>query len=238
MTLEHDLLQLARDAMRSLMTGRDFGTGQTGHYLNIISRIEDELAKPEQTIVPFPSFMRKRIEEAIENAINPKGMSTHDGKATVLASDLHRMLLVVDLAAKQLAKQQFYPDWDMLQPYHERIKELEAELAKREQEPFKPDWVSYRQGLVDGAAQPEQEPVAWMVRDQVDGCRYPSALKNPAGSINGESQPLYAAPPRKEWVGLTDDEVDACFEDHGWASSAMYHMVVHAIEAKLKEKNT
>ena len=36
------------------------------------------------------------------------------------------------------------------------------------------------------------KPVAWMVRDQVDGCRYPSALKNPAGSINGESQPLYA----------------------------------------------
>ena len=45
-------------------------------------------------------------------------------------------------------------------------------------------------------AQPEQEPVAWMVRDQVDGCRYPSASKNPAGSINGESQPLYTAPPR------------------------------------------
>jgi hypothetical protein len=47
MNLEHDLLQLARDAMRSLMNGRDFGTGQTGHYLNIISRIEDELNRPQ-----------------------------------------------------------------------------------------------------------------------------------------------------------------------------------------------
>jgi len=55
-------------------------------------------------------------------------------------------------------------------------------------------------------AQPEQEPVAWMVRDQVDGCRYPSALKNPAGSINGESQPLYTAPPRKPWQGLTSED--------------------------------
>jgi hypothetical protein len=35
---------------------------------------------------------------------------------------------------------EFYPDWDMLQPYHERIAELEAQLA-----------------------QPEQEPVAWAV---------------------------------------------------------------------------
>ena len=36
------------------------------------------------------------------------------------------------------------------------------------------------------------KPVAWMVRDVVDGLRYPSSLKNPGGSIKGESQPLYA----------------------------------------------
>jgi|694.fasta_scaffold30562_11 hypothetical protein len=58
----------------------------------------DELAKPEQATVPFPSFMRKRIEEAIDSAINPKGMSVHDGKATVYASDLQRMIAVIDLA--------------------------------------------------------------------------------------------------------------------------------------------
>jgi hypothetical protein len=60
--------------------------------------LRDELAKPEQAIVPFPSFMRKRIEEAIDNAISPKGMSVHDGKATVYASDLQRMIAVIDLA--------------------------------------------------------------------------------------------------------------------------------------------
>jgi hypothetical protein len=100
MTLEHDLLQLASDAMRSLMNGREFATGQTGHYLNIIRRIEDELnrPKPDPIIVPFPSFMRKRIEEAIDLAINPKGMSVHDGKAMVYASDLQRMIAVIDLA--------------------------------------------------------------------------------------------------------------------------------------------
>ena len=55
MTLEHDLLQLARDAMRLLMNGRHFGTGQTGYYLNIIRRIEDELnrPKPEQEPVAW-----------------------------------------------------------------------------------------------------------------------------------------------------------------------------------------
>jgi hypothetical protein len=47
MTLEHDLLKLARDAMRLLMNGRHFGTGQTGYYLKIISRIEAELSRPK-----------------------------------------------------------------------------------------------------------------------------------------------------------------------------------------------
>jgi hypothetical protein len=77
----------------------------------------------------------------------------------------------------------------------------------------------------------KQEPVAWMVRDQVDGCRYPSALKNPASSINGESKPLYTAPPSKQWVGLTDDEI-ALYDKRLSGSS-----VARDIEAKLKEKN-
>jgi hypothetical protein len=82
-------------------------------------------------------------------------------------------------------------------------------------------------------AQFEQEPVAWMVRDQVDGCRYPSALKNPAGSINGESQPLYTAPSRKEWVGLTDHDIELTFLISGFTAKNF----AHAIEAKLKELN-
>ena len=79
----------------------------------------------------------------------------------------------------------------------------------------------------------KQEPVAWMVRDQVDGCRYPSALKNPASSINGESKPLYTAPPKREWVGLTEEEKQAAYlKIDAWSAC------VDFIEAKLKEKNT
>jgi hypothetical protein len=79
----------------------------------------------------------------------------------------------------------------------------------------------------------KQEPVAWMVRDQVDGCRYPSALKNPASSINGESKPLYTAPPKRQWVGLTDEEID-------WILGLAYAddmELIKTIETKLKDKN-
>ena len=55
-------------------------------------------AQPEQFVVAFPSFMRKRIEHALKDAIHPKGMSSHDGKVKVLVSDLSRMLLVIDSA--------------------------------------------------------------------------------------------------------------------------------------------
>jgi uncharacterized coiled-coil protein SlyX len=57
---------------------------------------------------------------------------------------------------QKLAKQEFYPDWDMLKPFHERIAELEAQLAKPEQasnEP--PDYVEpptsdYHNGWEEG----------------------------------------------------------------------------------------
>lgn len=57
-------------------------------------------------------------------------------------------------------------------------------------------------------------------------------------------QPLYTAPPRKEWVGLTEDEISTLraifietpkeFRDrpYGWAIA-----FARAVEAKLKEKN-
>jgi hypothetical protein len=43
---------------------------------------------------------------------------------------------------------------------------------------------------------------------------------------------------KREWVGLTDEEIDSYFENHGWSPSEDYYPVIKDIEAKLKEKNT
>ena len=43
--------------------------------------------------------------------------------------------------------------------------------------------------------------------------------------------PLYTAPPKREWVGLTDGEMEALFLNEDGVRFARY------IEAKLKEKN-
>jgi hypothetical protein len=101
------------------------------------------------------------------------------------------------MTAPPKPSQEFYPDWDTLQPFYERIAELEKELAKPEQESFKPDWANYRQGLADGAAQPEQEPVAWAVL-RPDG--RVKLLSHQIGvEVDLKWTPLYVAPPRKEW---------------------------------------
>jgi hypothetical protein len=64
-------------------------------------------------------------------------------------------------------------------------------------------------------------------------------LKKPS-TIYSKPRPLYAAPPRREWVGLTDEEIDEIsrvvigFNSlSGWENEFGL-----AIEAKLREKNT
>ena len=73
------------------------------------------------------------------------------------------------------------------------------------------------------SGQPEQEPVAWMDRD--------------SGVVGRLHQwknaiPLYTAPPKREWQGLTDEDYKELL-DSNWGGS-----LTKAIEAKLKEKNT
>ena len=108
---------------------------------------------------------------------------------------------------------------------------------------------------------PELEPVAWLVRDYVDGLSYPCAFKDPAGSIKGESVPLYLHPPQREegcaecgkkssdgwalycvkcsereWQGLTKKQLLQIWGEPKNFNDPM--RFARAIEAKLKEKNT
>ena len=43
---------------------------------------------------------------------------------------------------------------------------------------------------------------------------------------------------KKEWVGLTDEQIDACWNKDLWKEKQPHHIFAKAIEAKLKEKNT
>jgi hypothetical protein len=91
----------------------------------------------------------------------------------------------------------------------------------------------------------EQEPVAWMFQhDETGRMNYVSndGVHNPTIFLEMNPRyalvcPLYTTPPQRTWVGLTDEEIDSYFEDHGWSPSEDYYPVIKDIEAKLKEKN-
>jgi hypothetical protein len=50
--------------------------------------------------------------------------------------------------------------------------------------------------------------------------------------------PLYTAPPKREWVGLTDEEIEECKINGGLPHAINWRLSVKVMEAKLKEKNS
>jgi uncharacterized protein YukE len=69
----------------------------------------------------------------------------------------------------------------------------------------------------------QQEPVAWRHKGAGHFTVTPLVSKFP------EWEPLYTAPPGREWQGLTEEEIDR------WTPEI--HPVIRAIEQALKEKN-
>jgi hypothetical protein len=80
------------------------------------------------------------------------------------------------------------------------------------------------------ALETKQEPVAWMFVNEDGECEqieYGPVFDDPGVT------PLYAAPPKREWVGLTAYEIQEIHSgNQHWGSFAC------AIEQALKDKNT
>jgi hypothetical protein len=99
------------------------------------------------------------------------------------------------------------------------------------------------QERVDETTKQEQEPWAWansLDFDDDDIEIIPARAKGKLGTSNCDI-PLYTAPQKKEWVGLTDEEIDVIYEQHhnqyGECESPNFGYE-RAIEQALKEKNT
>ena len=80
-------------------------------------------------------------------------------------------------------------------------------------------------------AQLEQKPVAWV---------YNGILHefDPSEFATSEVTSLYTAPQKREWVGLTDDELKALCHEWQIIYGGYVRPFAETIEAKLKEKNT
>ncbi len=84
----------------------------------------------------------------------------------------------------------------------------------------------------------QPEPVAYRAR--VDGMWFTAEKKEKLkhelnkAHINADIEPLYTAPPQREWVGLTDEEIVKVFDYIDFKNGWLMHFY-RAIEAKLKE---
>jgi hypothetical protein len=87
--------------------------------------------------------------------------------------------------------------------------------------------------------QPEPEPVAWMYVNKDGECEQIEHIEFEDIPDDPSITPLYTSPPKREWQGLTDEEIDrgllrsdyALQSAHAWRAG-----VVFAI-TQLKEKN-
>tara|TARA_R110000822_G_scaffold48361_1_gene127451 strand:+ start:301 stop:567 length:267 start_codon:yes stop_codon:yes gene_type:complete len=81
-----------------------------------------------------------------------------------------------------------------------------------------------------------QNPVAWVTSEslrslQRGGNRKGTVPVHGTPSYKSNS-PLYAEPQKREWVGLTDEEIEKCI------ALANPIAIFEEVEAKLKAKNT
>ena len=100
----------------------------------------------------------------------------------------------------------------------------------------------YAEGFNDACKKPEQEPVAWAVQGITQMIRGEFAeldAKSKARRIGGTcvAYPLYTTPPKRQWQGLTDDEIEMIEAGIGYMGRSVTAIIKEA-EAKLKERNT
>jgi len=119
---------------------------------------------------------------------------------------------------------------DRMQKQRDAITALRAAIAE-----------AVIQRFTDVQQEIDRAPVAWMYKGEpdFDGNRWHDNYcvttdEQVARFKDKGCAPLYTHPPRREWVGLTDDEIEDCWD--GYLSDYQLEMI-RAIEAKLKERN-
>ena len=79
----------------------------------------------------------------------------------------------------------------------------------------------------------KQQPVAWLDAEMSQAYTIDEL---PDASGTG-FLPLYTAPPKKQWVGLTNEEINSVRHNRDWTAPWTDETFARAIEAKLREKN-
>ena len=104
---------------------------------------------------------------------------------------------------------------------------------------------SKRAAAQDKLAQPEQEPAWFVYEAEMPQRVWLEKTRDKSASVRGwKETELYAAPPQRPWVGLTDEELKKMVDDAGFTRTDLLmigdcvEQLADLIEATLKSKNT
>ena len=115
-----------------------------------------------------------------------------------------------------------------------RIAQMELASSREDAEEFGDEgiWDEYdyaMNAIRQALAEHEQEPVDLLKQSEREGWRYANECELEIKRLRAE---------KREWVGLTDEEIQEMANDFEEGYVFLYRSFAAAIEAKLKEKNT
>jgi hypothetical protein len=142
-------------------------------------------------------------------------------------------IIALRQAIEQAENNQFKPDWDAMAVMVEEQQRMASQIAT----------TTHVLKTVNSAAMKLTSDLCRMEVDDDDRVSRDRVMERivqwrnewDKAMPNNTSTPLYTAPPKREWVGLTDEEIELAIKDCKTTNTYKYF---RAIEAKLKEKNT
>ena len=130
--------------------------------------------------------------------------------------------------------------WDWSEPRNEALKERMEALRQALAQPV--DAVNMSQERVDETAKREHEPYGYVWTSLRDGMEVRFSRMPPNKFYNPQDiKPVYTAPLKREWVGLTEEEFSELLYFGGQLDHVEVPLIadlIRTIQAKLKEKNT
>jgi hypothetical protein len=234
---------MALDALRHLCLHTAAIRGYDGEQVQTaIDALKARLAQPENkfnpdwdamaVMVEEQQRMAKRIEE-LTQLVTSQGIRLMDAEAQpeqMTSSSIARAREVARLLRKRNI--QTWDDIDReavfaidaLVSFASMLLNHRLNSVRAQPEPMIDGYPLY-----SGLPKPEPEPVAWISHNAGLYHGKPDESLNPL--------PLYTAPPQREWVGLTDEEIREGNKD-SWVTRQAWESAAWWAEAKLKEKNT
>ena len=225
--------EMALDAMRLYVTM--YPQMDKGYMVDARETLRQALAQPEQEPKPaFTKFVISNEQYEIVPTTNALTQRIEYLEAEVKCEE-KRFNDLWDSFAALVNKKPWIGLTDFDDPKVQAVYEI---LCNDEAPPKGEHWEGFMaRRIVDALAQPEKEPVAYAdPLDLAKDCNWDTFICQHSSENHEGTRfkiPLYTAPPRKPWQGLTDEEMLEIWRQHG-----SYEMLFKKVEIKLKDKNT